>query len=272
MNTAHGSVSLSAPMVGNVSDKAVFPPRGKYRGELWTKKFKHMDESWTTCNKEYGDFVPRTTVVKMDGSQEVMDDGGPWMASSYQMGYNVRPEMRKKWLNSWRGFVKRKVDLSQEEMKDLISPNTYKKKAPPMERGEGWVDNGPWGSSTYQMGYNTAPDERDPKPIYRFTRESPTVPGSQSPEQVVKAVENNPYKTIRRQELGSPKKAHPGVKLPPINDVPDRARQDIQIHKGKIYMAKQKEKKVEGVNENFFNFKYRPYWKPLNVYKSARSK
>lgn len=270
----------SSGKAGHLSDRGTYPaPKGKFRGELWTKKFKHMDESWTTCNREYGDFVSKRHILKMDGKDnETPDDGGPWMASSYQVGYNVKPEFRQKWLDSWKGYVKRKPVISSEDMKEIISPNTYKEKAPPMTHGEGWVDDGPWGQSTYQMGYNVPPTERQDKPIYRFTKDSEMMGYNKMvPPAGVRASvsEDSPYNSLSTLSKGKALKraVHPGVKLPPIDNVPEKARQDIQLHKGEIYMKpSETEVKPKGINQRFFNFRYRDFWKPLPIYKTESLK
>ena len=100
--------------------------RSKFRGELWTKKFKKIEEPWQTCNHQYGDFTPRDEVVKMEPEIDV--DEGPRIASTYQMGYNVKPEHRHKWMNSWKGYVKRKKPTQTAPYKSL---KNVQKGAPP---------------------------------------------------------------------------------------------------------------------------------------------
>ena len=91
--------------------------RSKFRGEMWTKKFEKIRDPWQTCNREYGDFTPRDDVVKME--PEIAVDEGPRIASTYQMGYNVKPEFRHKWLDSWRGYVKRKKPATTAPYRSL---------------------------------------------------------------------------------------------------------------------------------------------------------
>ena len=100
--------------------------RSKYRGEMWTKKFTKISDPWQTCNREYGDFTPRKEVVKME--PEIDIDEGPWIARTYQMGYNVKPEHRHKWMDSWRGYVKRKKPAQAGPYRSL---KNIQKGAPP---------------------------------------------------------------------------------------------------------------------------------------------
>ena len=163
--------------------------RSKYRGEMWTKKFKDIRDPWQTCNREYGDWTPRKEVVRMEN--EIEEEEGPWIASTYQMGYNTKPEFRHKWMDSWKGYVKRK-----------------------------------------------------------------------------KPAKTAPYKSLKNIEKGTGSKSHPGVRLPPIAGDESPRRQEIRLHEGSIYMATPRRTapaKSDGVNERFFNFRFKDHWKPQNL-------